>query len=575
MKNETLLFSAILLGMTWGYCQDPATFCNPLDLEYGFRDGLGFHEGADPVCLTYEGDYYLFASKSGGYWWSPDFVRWRKVSPPNLPLSNYAPTAVEYKGVLYFTASGAGLFKSVRPKDKDSWEIVTTRTSNVDPALFVGDGDHVFLYAGCAAGKRRGAPTVIELDPADRFKPVGSAAECVRPLETERGWEVRGNTNQGHGPDRADKEPWIEGSWMSKHKGRYYYQYAAPGTEFDTYGDGVCVSLSPLGPFVYEPYSPFSFKPTGFLPGAGHGATFRDKQQRLWHIATGVIRGVERRVVLFPARFDGAGRLLAETAFGDLPQYLPGKNPSPEKGNLAGWMELGCGKAASASSEHRGARRAGCAFDTSIRSWWQPESSDSNVWIGVDLGGVKRVCAIQINFAETEEVRKRTNSLPRDFVQKYRVACSGDGARWTTVVDRSASGEDRMNAYHELDTPVTARHLRLLDCGTKPGYFAVAGFRVFGIGGGSPPAPAMNVRVVRDQADRRHAMVEWEGGAGSEGVVVRYGVAKEAMHTPFEIRDKTRLDLYSLNAGVSYWFTVDTFNENGITPMPADSLYAE
>ncbi|HRU19149.1 MAG TPA: family 43 glycosylhydrolase [Kiritimatiellia bacterium] len=575
MKNRAFVFGVVGVVAAWGSCREPMTFCNPLDLDYGFRNELGFHEGADPVCLTYKGDYYLFASKSGGYWWSPDFVCWRKVSPPNLPLANYAPTAMEYRGELYFTASGAGIFKSSRPKDEDSWELVNAQKSNVDPALFADDDGRVFLYAGCAAGKRRGAPTVIELDPANQFKRIGAAAECVRPLESERGWEVRGNTNQGHGLDRSDKEPWIEGSWMNKHGGKYYYQYAAPGTEFDTYGDGVCVSRSPMGPFVYEPYSPFSFKPTGFIPGAGHGATFQDKHQRLWHVATGVIRGVERRVVLFPARIDAAGRLFAETAFGDLPQYLPGKNPSPGKGNLVGWMELGCGKAVSASSEHSGARLARCAFDTSIRSWWQPKGSDSNAWIGVDLGAIKRVCAIQVHFAETEEVRRSTNSLPQDFVQKYRVDCSDDGVHWVTRVDQSQNPKDRMNAYHELENPVATRHLRLINCGTKSGYFAVAGLRVFGTGEGTPPAPASNVRVVRGKADRRHVTVEWEGGAGAKGAVVRYGVAADAMFTPFEIRGQTRLDIYSLNAGAPYWFTVDTFNENGITRMRADPVFVE
>jgi hypothetical protein len=69
--------------------------------------------------------------------------------------------------------------------------------------------------------------------------------------------------------------------------------------------------------------------------------------------------------------------------------------------------------------------------------------------------------------------------------------------------------------------------------------------------------------------------VEWESGAGAEGVVVRYGVASDAMFTPFEIRGQTRLDIYSLNTGVPYWFTVDTFNENGVTHMRADPIFVE
>ena len=44
-------------------------------------------------------------------------------------------------------------------------------------------------------------------------------------------------------------DPFIEGSWMTKHNGKYYLQYGAPGTEFSGYADGVVVGDNPLGPF--------------------------------------------------------------------------------------------------------------------------------------------------------------------------------------------------------------------------------------------------------------------------------------------------------------------------------------
>ena len=50
--------------------------------------------------------------------------------------------------------------------------------------------------------------------------------------------------------------PYIEGAWMTKHDGRYYLQYAAPGTQYNIYNDGVCVSESPLGPFTACPNNP-------------------------------------------------------------------------------------------------------------------------------------------------------------------------------------------------------------------------------------------------------------------------------------------------------------------------------
>lgn len=50
---------------------------------------------------------------------------------------------------------------------------------------------------------------------------------------------------------------------MTAHQGKYYLQYAAPGTEWKSYADGTYVSDSPSGPFTYMENSPVSYKPTG------------------------------------------------------------------------------------------------------------------------------------------------------------------------------------------------------------------------------------------------------------------------------------------------------------------------
>ena len=50
--------------------------------------------------------------------------------------------------------------------------------------------------------------------------------------------------------DNTFLDPFIEGAWMTKHNGKYYLQYGAPGTEFSGYADGVIVGNHPLGPFT-------------------------------------------------------------------------------------------------------------------------------------------------------------------------------------------------------------------------------------------------------------------------------------------------------------------------------------
>ena len=57
-----------LLAAVLSYAQD-VTFCNPLNLEYRWNEDNGaYREAADPMVVLYKDDYYLFASKSGGYW---------------------------------------------------------------------------------------------------------------------------------------------------------------------------------------------------------------------------------------------------------------------------------------------------------------------------------------------------------------------------------------------------------------------------------------------------------------------------------------------------------------------------
>jgi beta-xylosidase len=77
------------------------------------------------------------------------------------------------------------------------------------------------------------------------------------------------------------KEPFIEGAWLDKYQGKYYLQYACPGTQYNSYADGVFVSDNPLGPYKLAANNPYSYKPGGFLPGAGHGSTMWDKNGKL------------------------------------------------------------------------------------------------------------------------------------------------------------------------------------------------------------------------------------------------------------------------------------------------------
>ena len=83
------------------------TICNPLNISYRFcLDKPSRREAADPVIVLFKGEYYLFASKSGGYWNSTDLINWNFVTSADLPLENYAPAVLAMNDTLYFMASG-------------------------------------------------------------------------------------------------------------------------------------------------------------------------------------------------------------------------------------------------------------------------------------------------------------------------------------------------------------------------------------------------------------------------------------------------------------------------------------
>jgi xylan 1,4-beta-xylosidase len=105
--------------------------------------------------------------------------------------------------------------------------------------------------------------------------------------------------------------------------------------------------------FWHAHHNPFAYKPKGFMTGAGHGCTFLDRFDNLWHMGTMKIslrRGFERRVALYPAGFDEDGVLFCSTRFGDYPMNVPAAKWDPVADSFAGLMLLSLNKPVTASS---------------------------------------------------------------------------------------------------------------------------------------------------------------------------------------------------------------------------------
>jgi len=542
----------------------PRTFANPINIDYRFMiDPPSRREAADPVILVFKNDYYLFASKSGGYWYSTDMTDWKFVKPDGLPIEAYAPAVMELDGALYYTACNVGLYRSADPK-RGKWEYIGKPFDVGDPDLFVDDDSRVYLYYGLSYN---GGISGMELDPKNQFRRIGEPFLCFRANYAQHGWERRGDDNLGAPNGSSFQEgPWIEGSWMTRHGGTYYLQYAAPGTEFRGYADGVYTAPSPRGPFTYAPYSPFSYKPTGFATGAGHSATFQDKHGHYWHVATMRIstkHPFERRLGIFPVEFDSDGQMHANTLFGDYPQFVPAERKNDGVDIQPGWMLLSYGKRAQASSSLDGLLPEN-AFDEDIRTYWSARSDKPGEWLSVNLGKRCRIDAIQVNFAEHEATALGRTA---DLYQQYRLEWSLDGRNWEMLADRSGNRTDVPHDYIQLTDPVAGQYLRITNVHMSGGGpFSIRDLRVFGSGQGKPPAQAPRFEAHRDSSDARNAVIRWEVLPDAEGYVVRYGIAPGKLYQSLEIRGKKEVVLHDLNAGTTYYFAVDGFNDSGRTP---------
>lgn len=549
----------------------PATYANPIDLGYRFAlqdhrfsKGLSAREAADPTIVAHKGTYWLFASKSGGYWHSRDLLHWTFVEPASFPTEDYAPTVEIVDGNWVLATSGGKALYTTSDPLKGVWRKVRDIPELFDPDLFLDDDGRLYLYSGSSFDKPIAG---IELDRRS-FAPKGSESALIPSLDpVHRGWEARDQLDTDEEIRSEPAPPWMEAAWMTKHAGTYYLQYAAPGTELPTYADGVYTARSPLGPYRYADYSPISYKPTGFITSAGHSSTFKGPRGTDWRVTTmlvGVSYMFERRLGLFPTGFvkgpSGPDQLVTNTYLGDYPQLAPGIAKDPLRNNLAGWMLQSLRKPAAASSTLGESYGAEKAFDEDIRTWWAAATGNPGEWLKVDMGKKVRIDAAQINFADA---RSTAYGRLRD-AYRYVVDVSDDGRTWRPLIDRSRNERDAPHEYVQLDRPVFARYARITNVHTPAGaVFSISGLRFFGSGLGAPPRAVPRPTAVRHPS-RRVAQLSWPKVAGADFYVVRYGTRPDLLTLNYQVYGATSVTLPGLNSAPAYFFTVDAVNDSGI-----------
>ncbi|MFP5439118.1 MAG: family 43 glycosylhydrolase [Bacteroidia bacterium] len=569
----------ILINLTFGYSQQK-TYCNPINVDYGYCPIPNFvTQGkhcatADPVITFFKGEYYLFSTNQWGYWHSKDMSDWkfipRKFLRPEHKVYDElcAPSVSFVRDTMIVVGSTHGkdfpIWMSTKP-DGDNWkELVHKFEAGAwDPHIFWDkDTDELYLYYGSSNlyplyGVKLNRKT---------FQPEGEVIPLLALNDDEHGWERFGEHN-----DNTFMQPFTEGAYMNKHNGKYYLQYGAPGTEFSGYADGVYVSDKPLGPFEYQSFNPFSYKPGGFARGAGHGGTYDDAFGNYWHVSTVVIstkNNFERRLGIWPAGFDDKGTLYSNTAYGDYPTYLPAeKKGHTGLDSFTGWMLLNYNKPVQVSST-LGGYQANFINDEDIKTYWSAKTAKKGEYIISDLGEVSTINAIQLNYADQDaELMGKPETTTG---HKYIIYQSNDGKKWTILVDKSKNGKDVPHDYIELQKPAHARYLKLENIQMPTGKFALSGFRAFGKGAGEKPAAIQNFVPLRAaprvKGERRNVWFKWQQEPNADGYVIYFGKEPDKLYGSIMVYGKNEYYFSGLDRTDAYYFLIEAFNANGVGP---------
>ncbi len=608
-------------------------FCNPVNINYRYQFNADprrpktqiCREAADPSMICFQGKYYIFASMNLSVWVSEDLAHWEsRRLPENLPLYDYAPDVRVIGEYVYFSASKRGeICNFYRTKDilNGPYEEIEGSFDFWDPNLFCDDDGRVYFYWGCSNVTPLWG---VELDPKT-MQPLGERKALIEGDAFSKGYERVGEDHsrypkseeevdaaleeflrmqgaQASGEQNPEgrlseeqisgkkspgaqipqeylplirgmlsDKPYIEGAWMDKYQGKYYLQYAFSGTQYNIYGDGVYVGDSPLGPFALAENNPYSYKPGGFLPGAGHGSTMWDKQGNLWHTATMRIsknHDFERRVGIWPAGFDADGELFCNQRYGDWPMEI-------EEGKIDPWKEpkwylLSYGKRAEASSFTEG-REPERALDENVQTWWQAASARGGEWLQADLGNVFTVNAVQINFADDGidipvpgQIRGTTQARyieEKDYVTRWKLEGSMDGEHYFMIEDKSQATTDLPHDFVVREEGFRARFLKLtvLEVPYRQAP-CISGLRVFGVGKGAKPEKPEFEAVRENDLDMRVNIL----AADATGYNILWGSSPDKLYHSYMVFERSKR-IGALVKGREYYVRVDAFNENGIT----------
>ena len=575
INSRILKLSLCFLLLALNGSAQQKTYCNPINIDYGYTPIPNFTEWgkhratADPVIVNYKGDYYLFSTNQWGYWWSSNMLNWNFISkkflrPWNTGYDELCAPAVGIVGdtMLVFGSTYTSkftLWMSTNPKGNEWKPVVDSfEIGGWDPAFFTDDDGKFYMYNGSS----NTYPLYgVELN-RKTFLPIGTRKEMHMLKSWRYGWQ-----RFGEHMDNTFLDPFMEGAWMTKHNGKYYLQYGAPGTEFSGYADGVAVADNPMGNptgWFTDQSDPLSMKLGGFARGAGHGSTFADNFNNYWHISTimlSVKNNFERRLGIWPAGFDKDDVMWCNTAFGDYPHYIPSAASHEYGSGFTNWFLLNYKKPILVSSS-LGGYHTNNVNDEDQKTYWSAASGNKGEWIQTDLGNASTVHAVQINYADqdAEFLGKQIN-----IYHQYKMYYSVDGKKWNVLVDKSNNKTDVPHEYVELAQPVQARFIKLENIHIPTGKFAISGLRVFGNGNGTKPDAVKTFFVLRTEKDKRSGWIKWSPVDNAFAYNIYYGTAPDKLYNCVMVHDANEYWFKAMDSQKTYYFTIESVNENGVS----------
>ena len=170
MKNHqhhTFFLFLYLIGSFFGSVKAQSTqmqtYCNPINIDYTYMiynadKNLSYRSGADPAVVRFRNEYYMFVTRSMGYWHSIDLQNWDFITPEKWYFEgSNAPAAHNYRdSVLYVAGNPSGSMSVLFTDDpsKGDWKATPSILNNLqDPDLFIDDNGKAYMYWGSSDRK--------------------------------------------------------------------------------------------------------------------------------------------------------------------------------------------------------------------------------------------------------------------------------------------------------------------------------------------------------------------------------------------------------------------------------------